>query len=63
MKADGNMREVEWYKRNGKYPLQRIARCSDGAPYVVGDWSWNRLHPEKHELIETIPEFKACWEL
>lgn len=43
--------EVEWYRRHGKY-RERICRDSMGREYVVGDWSWNRLHPEHQEHIE-----------
>lgn len=48
--------EVEWYRTNGKYP-ERIVRehGGKGREYVVGDWSWNRLHPDKPEFIE--PQF------
>lgn len=48
---DVQAREVEWYRRYGKY-VQRIRRCTAGREYVVGDWSWERNHPDKDEPIE-----------
>ena len=44
-------REVEWYRRHGRYP-ERIRRDLSGTAYVIGDWSWNRNHPNKSEVIE-----------
>lgn len=44
-------KEVEWYRRHGKYP-ERIRRCGSGELYVVGDWAWERHHPDKPEPIE-----------
>lgn len=44
--------EVEWYRRNGKYLRERIVRDSDGHPYVIGDWSWNRNPNNPYETIE-----------
>lgn len=44
--------EVDWYRRNGRYP-ERIKLDSGGAPYVLGDASWNRAG-RPHELIEGL---------
>lgn len=45
------LREVVWYQQHGKY-RERIRKTNEGELYVVGDWSWNRNHPDKHEEIE-----------
>lgn len=34
--------EVTWYRKNGRYPMDRIKRDGTGAEYVVGDTAWNR---------------------
>lgn len=46
--------EVSWYRAHGRYGGLRIAReyRGGGAEYLIGDWSWNRAHPEQRELIE-----------
>ena len=44
-------KEVIWYGKNGKYP-ERIAKDNNSKLYVIGDWSWNRLYPNKFEEIE-----------
>lgn len=38
--------EVAWYRQHGKHH-ERIVReySGNGEDYVVGDWSWARLHP------------------
>lgn len=46
-------REVEWYRRHGRYPKSRIVRASDGVEYVIGDWSWNRKNPLRQEWVES----------
>jgi len=46
--------EVIAYERFGRHP-ERINRF-DG--YVVGDFSWNQLHPDKPEFIESQPWFQ-----
>lgn len=45
---------LDWYRTHGKYPSERIVRAHSGTgeEYVIGDWSWNLLHPDKHEVIE-----------
>lgn len=49
--------EVEWYRRFGKFPQDRIKRDSTGAHYVIGDWSWNRGNlARSHEIVE--PDMK-----
>lgn len=47
--------QVEWYRKNGRYP-ERIRRehSGQGEEYVTGDWSWQRLHPDKPETIESL---------
>lgn len=49
--ADVQAREVEWYRRHGRYP-ERVRVSGDGRYYVVGDWSWNRLRATKPEFVE-----------
>lgn len=44
-------REVIWYRKNGKYP-ERIVTNNQNKLYVIGDWSWNRLYPNKFEEAE-----------
>ncbi|MCC7546357.1 MAG: hypothetical protein IT532_01190 [Burkholderiales bacterium] len=44
--------EVFWYLKNGKHGLQRIGTDTYGYRYLIGDWSWNRKHPDKEEHIE-----------
>jgi hypothetical protein len=44
-------KEVEWYRKNGKHPT-RIKHDQSGNLYVIGDWSWNKLHPSLYEKIE-----------
>lgn len=52
--------EVEWYRRHGKYPRERIVRNSEGEPYVIGDWSWNRQANRPYETVEAqMREFSA----
>ena len=43
--------ELAWYKLNGKY-ADRITKDATGQEYVIGDWSWNRLHPDRVEHFE-----------
>jgi len=45
--------EVEWYRQHGKHP-DRITRNHTGTEYVIGDWSWNRQHPDRREMIESF---------
>lgn len=45
--------EVDWYRRYGKHGESRIRQNRDGVNYVIGDWSWNRLYPEKLEFVES----------
>lgn len=53
--------QVDWYKRYGKHPDERIAIDGDGVRYVVGDWSWNRArqHDGKWESVESRMDFPA----
>lgn len=48
--------EVRWYRKHGKYPDHRIKReyRGQGQEYVVGDWSWNRNHPDHPETVEPM---------
>jgi hypothetical protein len=45
--------EVAWYRKHGKHP-QRIQRMygGEGDEYVVGDWSWHRMHSDSTEWID-----------
>ena len=43
--------EIDWYRQHGKYP-ERITTDNRGVFYIVGDWSWHRLHPTQREPIE-----------
>lgn len=43
-------KEVDWYKANGLFNRLRID--SKGNIYVIGDWSWNQMHPYQQEYIE-----------
>lgn len=45
--------EVNWYRMNGRYPAERIARARDGTEYVIGDFSWN-AGGNSPEIIEPI---------
>lgn len=46
-------REVEWYRKNGRFPGRRIRKDSGGESYVVGDLSWNaKASPEEREFID-----------
>lgn len=36
--------EVDWYRRFGNYPAERIRLDGHGRPYVIGDECWNRWH-------------------
>ena len=42
---------VDWYRKNGKYP-ERIRTDGDGVEYIVGDWSWERMNPDKPEYVD-----------
>lgn len=44
---------VAWYRQHGKYG-DRIGTDSGGVKYVIGDWSWNRRHPGRQELIDDL---------
>ena len=46
--------DVAWYIKHGKHLRERLAVDADGTPYVVGDWSWARRHPDKPETIDAI---------
>lgn len=50
--------EVAWYRAHGAHPESRIKRehHGRGREYVIGDRSWNRLHPKNREMIEEIVE-------
>lgn len=48
---DVQAREVIWYRLHGRHP-ERIRLDSAKRPYVIGDWSWRRLHPTNPELVE-----------
>lgn len=65
---DVQAREVEWYRRHGRHP-ERIVLDRTGNPFVIGDWSWRRLHAVAFELVEDRmraagvyrePQPKAC---
>lgn len=45
--------EVEWYRRYGRH-ADRVRVDGHGVKYVVGDWSWNRNHPDRREHIEDV---------
>lgn len=51
--------QVEWYRKHGQHPQDRIARCGHGIEYVIGDQSWNHRR-DRQEFIEpylpTIPQ-------
>ena len=51
-KNEPRITELNWYFRYGKYK-ERISkdRKTEGT-YVVGDFAWNKLHPDKQEYIE-----------
>jgi len=44
-------REVDWYKRHGRY-AERIRLDASDHEYVEGDWSWNRTYLKNPEHIE-----------
>lgn len=44
--------EVEWYRSNGKHP-ERVVVDGESEPYVIGDEHWNRLNPDKAEVVDT----------
>lgn len=49
--------EVMWYRAFGRYPDERIITSDRyGDEYVIGDWAWNRRHPDKPETVEPIME-------
>jgi hypothetical protein len=33
--------QVSWYRKHGRFPLERITKDSKGNEFVVGDVSWN----------------------
>lgn len=47
-----NTYEVEWYRKHGKYPDERIQVGNDGQEYVVHDWTWNRANHYRRETIK-----------
>lgn len=54
---DPRPNELAWYRKNGKYPRERIIADGDGKLYVVGDWSWNLSNPDKTEFIESAMQY------
>jgi hypothetical protein len=56
-------RQVQWYLRCGRYGEARIATDGSGIRYVIGDWSWNRSHPDKQESIEGRRDFQQLGDL
>lgn len=49
--------QVNWYRRNGRYPNERIKVDGDGVEYVAyDDQTWNKHHPGKPEAIKEILE-------
>jgi hypothetical protein len=44
-------KEVEWYRRFGRYPHHRVISDGSGREYVIGDWGWNR-EANSYEVIE-----------
>ena len=48
--------ELEWYRKNGKYP-ERIIKTGHLEEYVIGDWAWNRMHKDKKEAVEPDMSF------
>ncbi len=45
--------DVTWYTQNGKY-INRIGVDASDVVYIVGDWSWNRIHPDKYEMVDEL---------
>ena len=43
--------DVAWYAKKGKY-LNRIGVDTSDVVYIVGDWSWNRRHPQRYEMVD-----------
>ena len=52
MKMNHRGLEIDWYLKNGKYGKSRITKDSNGNEYVIGDYSWNAINPNKKETIE-----------
>ncbi len=48
-------KEVAWYRQHGKHK-DRIRTDRQGVDYVIGDWSWNRLYPERKEFVDEFME-------
>ncbi len=51
--------EVIWYRKNGKYPNERIVTDANDDEYMIGDWAWNKNNRDKPEYIEDIIKLKA----
>lgn len=51
-------REVEWYWKNGRFPLSRIAINAAGDSFVIGDASWN-IKGRPVERIEQLMKLDA----
>jgi hypothetical protein len=46
--------EVAWYRKFGRYPNHRIRKDFRGQEFVIGDWSWNKMHPKNQEHFEHV---------
>lgn len=53
--------ELAWYRKHGKYIRERIVADREGELFVIGDWSWERLHPNKAEYIEDRMNFHKIY--
>ena len=51
--------EVSWYRKNGKYPNERIVTDANDQEYMIGDWAWNKNNRDKPEYIEDMIKLKA----
>ena len=45
-----------WYRKNGKYPKERIVKDSQEKDYVIGDYSWNTKAANKNRQEFVEPE-------
>lgn len=42
--------EVNWYRRFGRYPHQRIVQDGTRQLFVIGDWSWMRMAVPREDI-------------
>ena len=54
--------EVRWYSQHGRF-RHRIVRDSEGAEYVIGDWSWNRRMEPCSRCNRRLPGQAEGWEV